>query len=367
MKKINSTKQQNEIQRRGFLQAAGLGMAATWLQSFKWFSEIAKDSAMGIVVHSYASRWNAKTESKNYPAFTNAVQLLEHCQSIGAGGIQVVVGGWTSDFAKKVRESREKLGMYLEGSIALPKTQADVAVFEKEVQAAKEAGAQVLRTVCLNGRRYENFHSMEEFQSFKKLALQSLHWAEPIVKKHKVRLAVENHKDWKAKELAEVVKGISSEWLGVTLDFGNNVALLEDPWEVITTLAPYAFSTHVKDMGLGEYQEGFLLSEVPLGTGIVDLPAAVALCKKLNPKITFNLEMITRDPLEVPCFSEGYWATFPQTPASALAKTVHMVRTKKYAGELPSIKSLDFEQKLAFEEKNVLECLAYSKNTLGLG
>nr|WP_290938706.1 hypothetical protein [Haliscomenobacter sp.] len=85
---------------------------------------------------------------------------------------------------------------------------------------------------------------------------------------------------------------------------------MEDPMEVITTLAPYAFSTHVKDMGLGEYEQGFLLSEVPLGSGVVDLSAAVALCKKMNPGITFNLEMITRDPLEIPCFSEGYWPTF---------------------------------------------------------
>nr|WP_290938064.1 hypothetical protein [Haliscomenobacter sp.] len=86
----------------------------------------------------YATRWNAKTESKNYPAFTNAIQLLEHSQSIGAGGIQVVVGGWTQDFAKKVRDSREKLGLYLEGSIGLPKVSADVATFEKKCLPPKK-------------------------------------------------------------------------------------------------------------------------------------------------------------------------------------------------------------------------------------
>ena len=41
----------------------------------------------------------------------------------------MVVKDWSEDFAKKVREQREKLGMYLEGSIGLPKTAADVATF----------------------------------------------------------------------------------------------------------------------------------------------------------------------------------------------------------------------------------------------
>ena len=85
--------------------------------------------------------------------------------------------------------------------------------------------------------------------------------------------------------MVELIKLIGSEWVGVTLDFGNNISLLENPMEVIKTLAPYSFSTHVKDMGVQEYEKGFLLSEVPLGQGIVDLPAAVALCKKLNPRL----------------------------------------------------------------------------------
>lgn len=352
--------------RRSFLQTASLGLLA-FSQPLSFLSAMSKDTAMGVIVHSYSIRWNAKTESKNYPAFVNAIQLLEHCHRIGAGGIQVTLNNWTQDFAKKVRDSREKLGLFLEGSISLPKTKEDITNFEKEVLAAKEAGAEVLRTVCLNGRRYETFHSADEFANFKKQSIQSLQWAEPIVKKHRMKLAVENHKDWKSFELVEIIKNLSSPWVGVTLDFGNNISLLEEPMEVIKALAPYVFSTHVKDVGLSEYEGGFLMSEVPLGTGIIDLPAALTLCKKMNPNIHFNLEMITRDPLQIPCFNDSYWATFAQTPATDLAKTIQMVRAKKFPGTLPKVKDLNFEEKLAAEEKNVQECLAYSKNSLGLG
>src|SRR5690606_19127510 len=161
------------------------------------------------------------------------------------------------------------------------------ARFERDVVSAKEAGATILRTVTSTGRRYEIYHSDNDVQDFKKKGMESLRFAEPVLRKHKVKLAVENHKDWRADELATAIKTIQSEWIGVTLDFGNSISLIEDPMEVITTLAPYAFSTHVKDMGLERYDDGFLLSEVPLGKGILDIPHIMAECEKHNPVVNF--------------------------------------------------------------------------------
>jgi sugar phosphate isomerase/epimerase len=321
---------------------------------------------MGIVVHSYGIRWNSKVDSNKYPGFTNAIDLIDHCHQLGAGGAQVVVGNWSTDFAKKVREKREKLGLYLEGSIGVPKNAGDVARFEQEVANAKEAGVQILRTVCSSGRRYETYHSADEFQALKKNALVSLQLAEPVLRKHKVKLAVENHKDWRAKELAAMMKQINSEWIGVTLDFGNSIALLENPMEVVQTLVPYVLTTHVKDMGVEEYADGFLLSEVPLGQGFLDLPKMIALCKQHNPNVTFNLEMITRDPLEIPCLKDDYWATFGDVSGDDLARTLRMVRQHKPSPALPRISKLGAEDRLAAEENNIVSCLTYSKDRLAL-
>ncbi|QHT70252.1 sugar phosphate isomerase/epimerase [Rhodocytophaga rosea] len=351
------------MHRRDFLQKTAFGAMAL---SFPVIPNFLKGIPMGVVVHSYASRWNSKTPSQAYPAFTNAIDLLEHCHQIGAGGIQVVVKDWSADFVKKVRTRREKLGLYMEGSIGLPKKAEDVATFEKEVANAREAGAQILRTVSLGGRRYETFKSQQEFEAFQKSALLALQLSEPVLKKHKIKLGVENHKEWLAPELAALLKQVSSEWVGVTLDFGNSIALLEDPMEVVETLVPYAVSTHVKDMAVAEYADGFLLSEVPLGKGILDLPRIVALCKKNNPNVTFNLEMITRDPLEIPCLKDEYWTTFEGISPTALARTLRMVKSHPYKPELPRVSQLTAEEKLKAEEDNIVSCLAYSKNELNL-
>jgi len=354
-----------KIDRRRFIQSS---IAATLAASVDpAFGNTLKEQKLGIVVHSYASRWRPKTESTKYPGFKDASELLSHCSSIGAGGIQVIVDGWSSDFTKKIRAQREKLGMYLEGSIALPQKPENVAQFEQNVLSAKEAGASVVRSVCLSGRRYEAFKTAEEFNNFSKASIASIQLAEPIVRKHKIKLAIENHKDWRAPELASVMKGVSSEWVGVTLDFGNSISLLEDPMDVVNHLLPYLFTTHVKDMGLEEYKDGFLMSEVPLGTGIIDLKKIFDLCREKNPNVTFNLEMITRDPLEIPCLRSDYWATFGDVNGSALASTLRLVRDKKSSQPLPRVAQLSLDERLEVEEKNNVQSISYTSRNLQPG
>ena len=66
--------------------------------------------------------------------------------------------------------------------------------------------------------------------------------------------------------------------------------------------------------------------EVPLGTGMLDLPRIVATLRRANPAIVFNLEMATRDPLTVPCLTEGYFATFPERKATHLEAAMRLVK-----------------------------------------
>ena len=354
------------MDRREFLHDAASKGAGILTLPLVNIPDFFKDVSMGIVVHSYGSRWHSKAGSQKYPGFADAIELIEHCHQIGAGGVQVGVKDWTLEFAKKARDRREKLGLYLEGSIGVPFQVADVPAFEKDLINAKEAGVVILRTVTSSGRRYEVMHTMEAVMDFKKNAMSALQLAEPILRKHKVKLAIENHKDWRADELVIALKLMNSEWIGVTLDFGNSISLMEDPMEVIEKLVPYVFTTHVKDMGVREYADGFLLSEVPMGKGILDLPKMIALCKKNNASVTFNLEMITRNPLEIPCLKAEYWKVFEGVPGSDLARTLSMVKNKSYETPLPQTSELSPEELLGAEEQNILECLSYSKNTLGL-
>ena len=347
------------LTRRTFLAATAAALAAPA------FAAEPTLSPMGIAIASYAARWSARLQTRKHPKWNNALDVLEHCRAIGAGGIQINVKDWTGDFATNVRERRESLGLYLEGQILLPKDEGDVDRFTNDLRAAREAGITILRTAAGN-RRYEDFDSLEAFRRFQDNALKSLTLAEPLLKRHGVKLAIENHKDWRVPDLLDVLKRVSSEHVGVTLDTGNSIALLEAPMEVVEALAPHALSIHLKDMVVQEYEQGFLLSEVPLGEGFLDLPRIIATCRRANPKVRFNLEMITRDPLRIPCLSDNYWATMPETRATALARTLTMVRKCSSKRPLPSTEGLSDDDRIALEDEHIRRSFVYAKQKLGL-
>jgi len=325
-----------------------------------------KRKRLGICTYSYNLHWKAAREGNPKARFRHPIEFLEYCHQLGAGGVQMVIGSPAARYTARLRARVEERGMYLEGELGLPKEESDVARFDSQIRAAKEAGAEVVRTAMLGGRRYETFDSSEAFQRFAEQSWKSLTLAEPVVRKHRVKLAIENHKDRRVAEMLELLKRISSEYVGVCVDTGNNIALLEDPEEVVEALAPFAFSTHLKDMAVQEYEEGFLLSEVLLGDGFLDLKKMVAVLQEGNPKIQFNLEMITRDPLKIPCLTPKYWATMKTVPARDLATTLAMVRRNAAKQPLPHPSGLDAEQQLALEDKNVRASFAHARQHLGL-
>jgi 3-oxoisoapionate decarboxylase len=317
---------------------------------------------LGIVQHSYTESWKPNSGAK----FHNALTFLQYAQSIGAAGVQVAIKPDEHPHAQKIRARAEELNAYFEGNLSLPKTDRDIPLFEANLKAAVAAGATIARTACLSGRRYETFKSAAEFRDFKTTSIKYLTAVEPVLKKHKVKLAFENHKDWLIPEQIEILRHLSSEWIGATVDFGNSIALLENPYEVVEALASFALSTHIKDMGVSEYENGFLLSEVVLGGGFLDIPKMIATLRKANPKIRLNLEMITRDPLEIPCLTEKYYATFESPKASRLAETVAMVKANA-ASKLPRASGLSSVQRMSFEDQNVRDCLKWTERNIPKG
>jgi sugar phosphate isomerase/epimerase len=185
-----------------------------------------------------------------------------------------------------------------------------------------------------------------------------------IAERHRIPLAVENHRDRTLQELLPLLARYSSEYLGVCLDTGNNLALLDDPYEVVEHLAPYAVSTHIKDMGVEEYNEGFLLVEVPLGEGFLDLKRMTSAIRKARPKTPMTLEMITRDPTPVPCLGPKYWKAMPEMDARRLAGALEMVRRNKPASPLPRPSKLASRALQRLEEDNVKQCLHYAREQL---
>ncbi|MGI6113681.1 MAG: sugar phosphate isomerase/epimerase family protein [Mahellales bacterium] len=88
-----------------------------------------------------------------------------------------------------------------------------------------------------------------------------------------VKLAVENHIDFTADEILQLLEGVDSEYLGLNFDTGNFLRLLDDPIAGMEKLAPYVYATHVKDLMPDKNvspNEWFFFAGVPVGQGLVD-------------------------------------------------------------------------------------------------
>lgn len=308
---------------------------------------------MGIAVTCYLSFARPKDN----------LEFLEHAAALGAGGIQMPLTSKEPDYIRKLRARTGELGMYFEVIAGLP-AMGNTAAFESTVAAAKQAGALAIRVNCLPGRRYENFTTLADWRNAVSEARDKIDAALRIVERQQVPLALENHKDFTAEEMAALMRAIDSRWLGVCLDTGNNIALLDDPIGAVEALAPYAICTHVKDMAVAPYPDGFLLSEMPLGAGMLDMRRIVDTIRAARPQTRLTLEMITRDPLKVPCLTDGYWATFPERNGRYLARTLRLVRESKDRPPLPVVTGLAREVQLRLEEDNVKQSLAYAREHL---
>jgi sugar phosphate isomerase/epimerase len=309
----------------------------------------AAKSRLGICTFSCHQHWKAVGAKHEGVKFTDALSFYRYGREIGAEGVQTPLRGMK---ATEMRALVESGGGYFEGELRLPKVEGELAAFENEVRQTREAGATVARAVFTSGRRYEAFKTREEFRAFHEQAKRTLVLIEPVLRKHQLKVAIENHKDHTTEELVALMRGISSQWVGVLVDTGNNIALLEEPHGVIEALAPFALSVHLKDMAVQSSDDGFLLSEVPLGTGMLYLPRMITTLRKVNPGIVINLEMATRDPLRIPCLTDGYFTTFPERKATHLDAAMNLVKANPPKQQPPAVSDKPIAQVLAEEEAN---------------
>ena len=299
------------------------------------------------------------------PMRDDPVRYLEYLRSIGAGGIQHAV----STDLPRFRQRLEELDMYYEGEARLPaRLTDDLSGFEASVKNSAELGAKVMRAVSRppegrpqGGRRYATFYSYEEYKSWEAEANAIVEKCLPIAERYKVAIALENHKDRTSEEHVAFLKRFDSEYLGALIDPGNNVSLMEDAMETVQRLAPYAKACSLKDMGVAPYAEGFLLSEVPFGTGIYDQARVFKMLRQHNPNIHPTTELITRDPLQIPVLTKDYYRTLPDREARR-ETWMAMIRSK--ASNLPRVEHLTPAQRMQAEEDNNRQVMNWGRTNL---
>src|SRR6185503_18317276 len=143
-----------------------------------------------------------------------------------------------------------------------------------------------------------------------------------------VKIALENHAgDMQAREVKTIIEEAGKDYVASCLDTGNPMWCAEDPFVSLETLAPYVVTTHVRDSAVFEHPRGAAAQWVALGDGSVDFVKFVAEFRRLCPKSSMQLEIITgRPPTILPYLEADFWKVFPKTPASEFARFVALAK-----------------------------------------
>ena len=353
--------------RRGFLRLLG---AAPLVLANGARHALAGSGRYGIAYTSFAvrlQRWRDLTRGAGEPALP-ADAFFDLCRAFAADGCQVDVSQLAStepSYLDGLKRRLAEAGLFVELSVAANALE-DEQRFAAVAAVAGRLGATRLRVALLNGRRYEDFRTREAWHEFADHWRRALPRAKAGLDRHRLAVGIENHKDWRSDELVDLIRSVDSPYLGACIDFGNNLSLLEDPLETVTKLAPYAVTTHLKDMAVRSYDRGFEMSEVPLGTGICPLAQMIAVIRSSRPEAPLVLEMITRDPLKIPCHDDVYWATYPKRDEVLLERFRATVLARAQAQPLPRVSGLGLEAMVAAEDENVRRSTTFARQTLGL-
>lgn len=169
---------------------------------------------------------------------------------------------------------------------------------ERQIDIMDACGAKVLHgafghlTIPYSRYRDQGRHIQEDLE----FLAGNLRIAGELLQDRGKVLGLENHCDFTAKEHAQLFEMVDSPVIGCALDTANGYSVYFDPDEENRILAPWAFTTHIKDMKMK--QETVMTERMPfypvgvaVGEGNVNIAAALELLAR-KAKIKEGLHII---------------------------------------------------------------------------
>ena len=178
-----------------------------------------------------------------------------------------------------------------------------------------------------------------------------------------VKLAVENHGgDLQAREMKMMIDAVGTDIMGVCLDSGNPVWMLEDPHLTLETLIPYAETSHVRDSAVWKVPEGIAVRWVNMGDGNVDIDGWIQKFIKTKPGLPIIFEnLVSANPRIHRIYDPKFWDNWRRMPAWELSRFVAVAEkgTPKPATPRPEGKTAGQQR---IEDLEV--CVRYTRQLL---
>jgi sugar phosphate isomerase/epimerase len=234
------------------------------VEGLKWHMEKTKELGGGVTQFTLPIKWDQRIIESVKEHMVRTDNELE----LGAPvfGTLALKGSIIGDNKKEIRE-----------------------MVDSQIKAAQSLGVKILRgaygKLKLEYTRFNKNYPRKEHIQY---VIDTLKETAKLFEDAGLYFALENHCDFTGKEFAEIFSAVDSRYVGCTLDTANGFTVYCDPNEDVEYLAKYAFTTHIKDMLVQDFESEFGLIPYQargcaVGDGNVDIPRALELLDQQSP------------------------------------------------------------------------------------
>ena len=152
-----------------------------------------------------------------------------------------------------------------------------------------------------------------------------------------VKLAWENHGgDVQAREMKAAIEAIGPDVIGVCLDSGNPVWMLEDLHATLEMLIPYTLTCHVRDSAVWKVPEGIAVRWVNMGEGNVDIDGWIKKFIEAKPGLPIIFEnLVSGAPRVHRVYDPAFWTNWSKVPASEFSRFLAVAEKGKPTPAVP--------------------------------
>ncbi|MBN1999132.1 sugar phosphate isomerase/epimerase [candidate division KSB1 bacterium] len=226
-------------------------------------------------ISSYAYTWAIGVPGYKVKNPMNVFQLVEKAVELDVNCVQIAdnlpMDKLSSREQQQLKAKADKSGIVIEvGTRGLL-----IDNIKKYLDIAARFESPILRVVI----------DAAGFEPGRPGIVQILQTIEPECKTRKIRLAIENHDRFKAREFLQMLEPVDTEWIGICLDSVNSMGAGEGVEVVTETLGPFTYNFHVKEFIVRrmDHKMGFQIEGRPVGEGMLPL---VWMLSKINKKCT---------------------------------------------------------------------------------
>jgi 3-oxoisoapionate decarboxylase len=234
---------------------------------------------------------------KPLDAVAQATWEIEQCVALGLTALHLynVPTDAPLDAIDMLAELARDAGVELECELPWDAFTLDTSLWDDvksqtaaTMATAKRLGADIVRggygSITLGTTRYGRHRPLDEHLHAVAARVRE---AGALASGHGLLLAVENHCDFSGTEIARMLEAVDRPHVGAAVDTGNSFPIFSDWRADVAAMAPWAFTTHFKDMRVVPSPHAgvpFTVEGCVLGEGEIDVAWIIDELRRRSPR-----------------------------------------------------------------------------------